>query len=77
MVKGTTKHCIWMPDRDEQAIFASPELRHRFALVAVERSKPSAHSVADIPTNRFSQVRQPTTRYLAVPEVSSVNRDEQ
>lgn len=75
MVKGRTKHCIWMPVRDAQAIRQSPELRHRFALVAAERRKPSAHSVADIPTNRFSQVRQPTSRYLAVPEVSSVNRE--
>ena len=75
MVKGTYKHCIWMPDRDEQAIARSAELRRRFALVAVERCKKSAHSVANIPTNRFSQVRQPTSRYLAVPEVSSVNRE--
>lgn len=77
MLYSVPNWCIWMPEFVRADADASPELRRRFEVVRSERLKPSAHSVAHLASspNRFAQIRQPTSRYLALPEVSSETRD--
>jgi hypothetical protein len=68
--------CLWLVDADPRDLAASPVLRARLTAVRDGRLRSATASVrqqADTPA-LFTQVRQPGTRYLALPEVSSENR---
>ncbi len=77
MLQSLPSWCIWMPELVRADVDQSPVLRERFEAVRRERLKPSAHSVAHLAASphRFAQIRQPISRYLAIPEVSSETRD--
>ncbi len=68
--------CLWLVNAAPADMTTSPILRQRLAAVRNARLKTCTAAVqAQAATPYlFSQVRQPTVRYLALPEVSSENR---
>lgn len=68
--------CLWLVDADPRDIKASALLRDRLARVREFRAQSKTAAVrekAKTPS-LFSERRQPTGRYIAMPEVSSENR---
>jgi len=77
MLHGRPRWCLWLVDASPSDLRASPILKKRLAAVAESRKASKTVSVqaqAKTPA-LFTQIRQPKTRYLALPEVSSKNRD--
>ncbi len=77
MLYDKDRWCLWLNNADPSELKTSPVLRERLAAVREARlSSPTApvRELADTPS-RFAQDRQPTTTYVALPEVSSSNRD--
>ncbi|MEP1124154.1 MAG: DNA methyltransferase [Ilumatobacter sp.] len=68
--------CLWMVDATPADIRSSATLRRRLESVRDARLQSPTKSVRDaaLTPALFTQRRQPTTRYLAIPEVSSENR---
>ncbi len=69
--------CLWLVDAPPSDLRNSPVLRDRLAKVRAERAASKTASVrdaADTPA-LFTQRRQPTSTYLALPEVSGETRD--
>lgn len=69
--------CLWLVDASPTDLRNSKFLRDRLKLVAETRSASPTASVrkqAQTPA-LFTQIRQPNSRYLAMPEVSSSNRE--
>lgn len=77
MLYGVNRWCLWLVDADPADIAHSPVLRERLARVAETRRSSRTASVRDQAATPalFTQIRQPATRYVAMPEVSSANRD--
>ena len=76
MLSGRTRYCLWLLGADPHDMATSPVLRERLAAVRAMRGAskaPSTRAAASIP-GLFVQLAQPTTRYLAVPGVSSETR---
>jgi hypothetical protein len=77
MLHGRERWCLWLVDAPASELRTSPVLRRRLAAVAESRHASKTESVraqARTPA-LFTQIRQPATRYLALPEVSSKNRE--
>ena len=77
MLHDRPRWCLWLVDAPPSDLRASPLLKERLAAVAASRKASKTVSVqaqAKAPA-LFTQIRQPQTRYLALPEVSSKNRD--
>jgi hypothetical protein len=73
---GLDRWCLWLVNAPPGDLASSPVLRRRLAVVRAARLATRTVAVraqADTPY-LFSQVRQPTVRYLALPEVSSETR---
>ena len=69
--------CLWLVDATPSDLRNSKFLRERLKLVAETRlasPTPSVQKQAQTPA-LFTQIRQPNVRYLAMPEVSSSNRE--
>lgn len=69
--------CLWLVDATPTDLRNSKFIRERLKLVAEARSSSPTASVrnqAQTPA-LFTQIRQPNDRYLAIPEVSSSNRE--
>lgn len=76
LINGGERWCLWLVDAEPGDLRSSPVLRDRLAKVRQMRMDSKAASTrkwADSP-GLFVQNGQPTTRYLAVPGVSSENR---
>lgn len=76
LISGEWRWCLWLKDADPADLRASGEIRTRLDRVRRGRLASPTASVreyADMPT-LFTQDRQPSVPYLAVPEVSSENR---
>jgi len=69
--------CLWLVDAPPSDLRTSPVLRDRLAQVRAEREKSRTASVRDAAATPalFTQRRQPTGAYLALPEVSGETRD--
>ncbi|MDC0743841.1 DNA methyltransferase [Polyangium mundeleinium] len=70
------RHCLWLEGVRPEELEASPILQRR--IEAIRRLRlasrtPSVRDLADKPW-LFTQIRQPSVRYLVLPEVSSENR---
>lgn len=65
--------CLWLVDADPRDVANSPVLRQRLAKVRAAREGSPTHSVRELAATPglFTQRRQPTVRYFAIPEVSS------
>ena len=77
MIHGEERWCLWLVDTPPNELRASAVLRHRLESVASWRrtvSKTESVRMAAAPPALFTQIRQPSTRYLAMPEVSSSGR---
>ncbi len=76
LITSKQRWCFWLKDANPELIRNSPILRDRLERVKASRlSSPTAsvRSFASTPT-LFTQDRQPSTAYLAIPEVSSEAR---
>lgn len=76
LINGRHRWCLWLKDIRPSELKGLPEVLKRVADVTTSRRKSPTKSVrqfADYPT-LFTQDRQPTSSYIAVPEVSSENR---
>lgn len=75
-INGESRWCLWLKGITKGELDAIPPIRARVEAVKQSRLKSPTASVreaASTPT-LFTQDRQPTTPFLAVPEVSSVQR---
>lgn len=75
-LNGLDRWCLWLVDARPADLAASPVLRGRLEVVhdARLRTQTAAVQAQAATPYLFSQIRQPTERYLALPEVSSENR---
>ena len=70
------RYCLWLKDIEPSAYRKIPEIMERLKAVSEIRLKTKTVAVqkqADTPM-LFSQIRQPDTDYLCVPEITSENR---
>lgn len=76
LIHNKNRYCLWLKDTNPEKYVKIPEIVTRLNLVAEERKKTKTVAVklqAETPM-LFSQIRQPDTDYLAIPEVSTDNR---
>lgn len=76
LINNVIRYCLWMSGVSPQDFRKIPEVVERLRKVAECRRNSPTKSVqkdADTPA-LFTQIRQPSSNYLAVPEVSSQNR---
>ena len=77
LISGDWRYCLWLKDAEPRELRESVEIIDRLERVRIGRLKSPTESVkkfARFPT-LFTQDRQPTDAYIAVPEVSSENRE--
>jgi hypothetical protein len=77
LISGEWRWCLWLKDAKPSEMRKSPILKERLDRVKEGRLLSPTQSVkefAKFPT-LFTQDRQPETNYLALPEVSSENRE--
>jgi hypothetical protein len=76
LIKEKIRYCLWLVDIPPSRYRGIPEIMRRLAAVAEIRRATKTVAVqkqADTPY-LFSQIRQPDTDYLCIPEVSSESR---
>jgi len=75
-INNIVRYCLWLKDVAPSAYRAIPSVMERLKLVKEMRSKsPTASVRRDAETPMlFTQIRQPDTDYLVIPEVSSERR---
>ena len=76
LLSGNYRACLWLKSTTPAQLKTMPEVKKRLQIVRDARlasPTPSVRDFADKPT-LFTQDRQPTDNYLAIPEVSSENR---
>lgn len=73
---GPDRWCLWLKDAHPSDLAASSVIRTRLSAVRTARLQSPTASVRDFALKPalFTQNRQPSTRYFALPEVSSENR---
>lgn len=77
LISGEWRWCLWLKDADPSELRRSAAVQERLERVRTGRLQsptPSVQDFAKYPT-LFTQDRQPSESYLAVPEVSSETRD--
>lgn len=75
-INSIDRWCLWLLDADPAELKALKNVRKRLERVKearLESDRPTTKRLAETPA-LFGEIRQPTKRYLAVPEVSSENR---
>jgi len=77
LLSGELRLCLWLVDALPAELRQSSFLKQRLNLVAEARSSSPTASVRKqaLTPSLFTQIRQPSIRYLAMPEMSSSNRD--
>lgn len=76
-INGISRWCLWMTNASPAALSKLPEIKKRLDLVRkmrLESSKEATKKLASTPY-LFGEVKQPTSKYLALPVVSSERRD--
>ena len=76
LIKNKNRYCLWLKGISPAVYHHIPFIMQRLKAVAeVRRESPTDSVRRDAETPMlFTQIRQPDTNYLAVPEVSSENR---
>ena len=76
LINNEKRYCLWLKGVSPQQYRKIPEIVARLQAVAeCRKSSPTKSVQRDASTPMlFTQIRQPDTNYLAVPEVSSENR---
>ncbi len=75
-INGIPRWCLWLVDAKPDELRRLPHVMARVAKVKETRLKsnrPTTRSLAGYP-NLFGEIRQPKSKYLAIPEVSSEGR---
>lgn len=77
LIDGKLRFCLWLEGAEPSDIISSPVLKERVEQVRQMRLASSDHATrADASrASLFQKIRQPETDYLAIPRVSSQNRD--
>lgn len=76
LIKGIKRYCLWLVNASPKILRQIPPIMSRLDGVRATRLETKTKSVqlqANTPT-LFSQIRQPNSSYLAIPEVSSEKR---
>lgn len=76
LINNEIRYCLWLKNVSPVTYRSIPPVMERLKMVVESRSKsPTASIRRDAETPMlFTQIRQPETNYLAVPEISSQNR---
>lgn len=76
LINNQERWCLWLKDATPQEIRKSPELLKRSSAVKAFRLSSSRQATRRdaVTPHLFHEDRQPSTRYLAVPSVSSETR---
>lgn len=76
LINHKARYCLWLQEVSPSKYRNIPGIMNRLKAVAeIRKSTKTAAVQAQAETPMlFSQIRQPSTKYLAVPEVSSQNR---
>lgn len=75
-IAGERRWCLWLVNVSPEEIRAIPEVRKRVEAVRDHRresKRAATRALADMPAI-FGEIRQPNTRYLLIPSVSSRSR---
>jgi uncharacterized membrane protein (Fun14 family) len=75
-INGVRRWCLWLRDASPDEIRRMPEVRRRVEGVREHRMnsrRQTTRELADTPT-LFGEIRQPNSKYLLIPSVSSENR---
>lgn len=75
-INAEERWCLWLVDADPDEIRGIPGLHNRVLAVRKQRlasRREATRRLADTP-HLFGEIRQPSTRYLLIPGVSSENR---
>ena len=76
LLNGGDRWCLWMYGASPGELRVLPEVMRRVEAVRLWRlasERPTTRRLAEMPT-RFAEVRQPLTRYVAIPTVCSERR---
>ena len=76
LMSGTVRHCLWLKDAKPDELRSSPLIRKRLEGVKAHRQaspRTDVQARAAFPA-LFEYDTQPTSEYLAIPEVSSARR---
>ena len=76
-INGISRWCLWLTDVAPEALRSMPEVRKRLELVKEMRlasTKEATQKLAITPY-LFGEIKQPKSRYLALPIVSSERRE--
>ena len=77
LIHAKARHCLWLVNATPADINSSQILKDRIAKVKALRSeskRAATQKLASTPA-LFGEIRQPQTQYLAVPLITSENRD--
>ncbi|MGH6613410.1 DNA methyltransferase [Sphingomonas sp.] len=77
LISGEWRWCLWLKNATPAELKSSPEIQERLARVKNGRLQSPTDSVREFAATPwvFTQDRQPSSSYLAVPEVSSETRE--
>lgn len=78
LIKGKKRYCLWLQGVSPSLYRKIPEIKERLNIVVNKRESSTTQSIKKNATKTpylFSEIRQPTTDYMAVPEVSSEGRE--
>lgn len=75
-LNGTERWCLWLVDAPPKLLRASSLLRERLDGVRKFRLSSNREQTRELAAtpSLFGEIRQPTTRYILIPKVSSENR---
>lgn len=76
LIKGKIRYCLWLKDVEPVEYAKMPEILERLRKVAEARKNTKTAAVrkqAETPS-LFSQIRQPSKQYLAIPEATTSSR---
>ena len=75
-INGESRWCLWLVDVNPARLRGMPAVMRRIEAVRTHRkasSRPTTRQLASVPS-LFGEIRQPATRYLLIPSVSSETR---
>lgn len=77
LINNIPRYCFWLVNAAPNELKSHPEILRRIESVKKNRlasSRPKTQELALTPS-LFGEIRQPKEKYIALPRVSSVNRD--
>jgi hypothetical protein len=75
-INGERRWCLWLKNASAEEIRAMPDVRSRVNGVRDHRRKSKRHTTRELAERPmlFGEIRQPDSRYLLIPSVSSEDR---